>query len=667
MFTAAEKALIQKVFLMWANAVLNGYMHPSPVGVVNDATQLLPGARGIANNYASAHMRQLAYYALSFDDVDDPPVDKTLPQAVLGNTLRSYIPNVSGAWLLQKYAVMETPATVAAALNIPDTSPNLGSMSGGLPPEGFLYGASMVYVLQTVAALHTSGWGTVAASGPQMNLINSTWWDRYLTGFLTSIAPAPFMASGGNAYMGQVWQMHNYGDCLRLYIDPAQFDTFGMLGWWDKIVGSSRAAVSQWIGANVILGGAAQLYQRAANIWGNSYARGGILHFLLYDPSYSPSQDPRPALPLTFKDPSLGRVVARTGWGGTATSFAYKCSWEAINHMLADCGQFELWRKGEWVTKEDTGYATDSSENIGASSVLHNTLAIQNTVTDPSLSMPPYMQPDNVMLFSLGSQQADGYANGGDPNTTLADGPHYTATFSSFASLYNIPNVWTPGNAAVDVLHASRTLVWLKGQEVLVTYDRATTLHSGKFKRFNMNFIAAPTVSGNVVTAVGKVNRAQVTSLLPVNGTISVQPIPSWKNPAEYEPSTHYMTVEDASHPADVRFLHVLQMADATVAAPTPAVLLTGSVNGGAAGTAHGALVGTTAVLFKADATLQAPPVTSLSFTLPTGVASPSVVLVTGLVPGAPYTLTAPGRPGGAYTVTQGGYGLADASGALLF
>lgn len=62
--------------------------------------------------------------------------------------------------------------------------------------------------------------------------------------------------------------MHNYGDCLRLYIDPTQFDTFGMLGWWDKGVGSSRAAVSQWIGANVVLGGPAQLYQRAANIWG---------------------------------------------------------------------------------------------------------------------------------------------------------------------------------------------------------------------------------------------------------------------------------------------------------------------------------------------------------------------------------------------------------------
>lgn len=62
--------------------------------------------------------------------------------------------------------------------------------------------------------------------------------------------------------------------------------------------------------------------------------------------------------------------------------------------------------------------------------MLHNTLAIQNTVTDPTLSMPPYMQPDDVMLFSLGSQQAEGYANGGDPNTTMADNPAYTSVFS---------------------------------------------------------------------------------------------------------------------------------------------------------------------------------------------------------------------------------------------
>jgi len=111
-----------------------------------------------------------------------PPSTPPTLQAFLGNTLRSYIPNISGAWLYQKFAIMESPATVAAAYGIPATSPNLGSMSGGLSPEGFLYGSSMVYVMQTLAALHTSGWGDVAASGPQMALINSTWWDKFLTG-----------------------------------------------------------------------------------------------------------------------------------------------------------------------------------------------------------------------------------------------------------------------------------------------------------------------------------------------------------------------------------------------------------------------------------------------------------------------------------------------------
>lgn len=75
-------------------------------------------------------------------------------------------------------------------------------------------------------------------------------------------------------------------------------------------------------------------------------------------------------------------------------------------------------------------YPTDSSEVIGGSSVLHNTLTIQNTVTDPTLSAPPYLQPDNAMLFSLGSQEAEGYANGGDPNTTMADSASYTAVHS---------------------------------------------------------------------------------------------------------------------------------------------------------------------------------------------------------------------------------------------
>ena len=48
------------------------------------------------------------------------------------------------------------------------TTPGLACMSGGLAPEGFLYGSSMGMVFQTLHALHTAGWDDVTLSGPQV-------------------------------------------------------------------------------------------------------------------------------------------------------------------------------------------------------------------------------------------------------------------------------------------------------------------------------------------------------------------------------------------------------------------------------------------------------------------------------------------------------------------
>jgi hypothetical protein len=116
MFTSTEKAQIQAVFLIWANAAVTGYMHPSPVGMVQDAQQLLPGARGVANNYASAHMRQLAYYALSFDAADDPPVDPTLPQVGPLSQL-SCVQTLRQLYTLSHDCCAATAAAAAAAFN----------------------------------------------------------------------------------------------------------------------------------------------------------------------------------------------------------------------------------------------------------------------------------------------------------------------------------------------------------------------------------------------------------------------------------------------------------------------------------------------------------------------------------------------------------------------
>jgi hypothetical protein len=150
---------------------------------------------------------------------------------------------------------------------------------------------------------------------------------------------------------------------------------------------------------------------------------------------------------------------------------------------------------------------------------------------------------------------------------------------------------------------------------------------------------------------------------------MTTTPTPVWSAPAELEPTKGWTVVQDDAFPSDTRFLHVLQASDASSPSPPPpaATLLTGSVNGGAPGTAQGALVGGAfAALFAYDASATAAPVATMTFSLPAGAARPPAVYVSGLTPGASYSLAGSGA--GPYTVSQGAPGaVADASGVAVF
>jgi hypothetical protein len=98
-----------------------------------------------------------------------------------------------------------------------------------------------------------------------------------------------------------------------------------------------------------------------------------ILYFLLFDPAAPAFADPRPALATSYFAPGMGRMLARTGWDQNATWFTYKLSFNQVDHQNGDGNQFEFYRRGEWLTKERTGYDLDHG-----SSVNHNTLTLQN-------------------------------------------------------------------------------------------------------------------------------------------------------------------------------------------------------------------------------------------------------------------------------------------------
>ena len=341
--TAADKATIQKVFLLWSNEDVNADVtndeHPQPVGTLDNPSLLSDTLqlRWAANNYYAGHARNMTLMALALDPADDPPVEPSAPVTQLGNSMQSYLADVTGAWLYQQYAVFEDPAVSSAALGVPATG--LGVASGGLPAEGFFYGTSLGFVAQELLALHTAGQDDPAVVGPQAGLVTSAYWDRVLAGYLQSLAPqgnAPDVAA--DAYMGQLWQMGNYGDTQEFWVTPDQFALFGTLGALDQITGNNARLPSfRWIGTDVMQGGPPDLYSRASNVWGNADATLSILYFMLFDPAAPAVADPRPALPSVFTDKAIGRVIGHTSFAPQSTWWSFLCSWETINHQQGDC------------------------------------------------------------------------------------------------------------------------------------------------------------------------------------------------------------------------------------------------------------------------------------------------------------------------------------------
>ncbi len=484
--TASDKNTIRNVFMLWANECLNasttGGDHPSPVGIVN-SLQLLPNNlpyRMASNNYYIGHARHLTMMALSIDPVDDPPVNSSLPASQIGNSLRSYILDATGAWLYQQYAMMGDPAAAANAYGIAGDGAGFGLASGGLPPEGMLYGESFGFLLGELLALQTAGFNNVSYAGPQIGLIGAPVWDRYVTGMLSSLTPTPFVPPT-EVWLGPVYQFGSYGDVLRLYVTPDYMRAFALLTLLEAQNGvTAHAETARWFVVNVPEGGASGLDTRLTQPWSFTET---ILYYMLMDPSAAPGTDPRPTYPTLFYDPGAGRILAHSDWSSTNTMFDYRASWESINHQDGDGGQFEFYRKGEWLTKEMSNYDNNAQ---GMTTVYHNTLALQNSCPNGT---PTGLQWFETGEWANGSQFILGQ-NAGDPTTVMSSGPGYVYAASNLTNLFNRPDYWSAADSAVSVTQATRSILWYSN-DYIVIYDRGTS-NPGLFKQFHLSLVTNP-------------------------------------------------------------------------------------------------------------------------------------------------------------------------------
>jgi hypothetical protein len=615
--TAADKKKIRTVFLRWAKEIQSAETttdnHPEPAGVVNDPklTADVRRTRWAGNNYYTAHMRNLGMMAMSFDAADDPD-----------EKLRSHLASVTGAWLYVSDALMR------------------GDMRGGLASEGFEYSPlSVGYVAQLLLALYTAGRADPATAGKQVTFDNP-FWNETIPGFLHSLSPTTKVpADPDNAYLGALHEVAWYGDGEK-YWAPDYMGVFGPMGVYDAYTqNEKRLSQLRWIETNFAPGGAPRLEARAND---NNDLLASIFYFLLLDPKAKPPADPRPLYPLIHFSAGLGRFLQRTSWAADATWFSYKLGWTTLDHQHADGNMFELWRKGEWLTKERTGYGDDA-----ACTDQKNSIALQN-------DRPSHHDGYRGAEWKRGSQWT--YVTNGDGKILASRfGADFTYFLGDATPLYN-----SKDEGSQDILHASRSIVWIVPDRI-VTYDRAASKTAGRFKRFWMQLPSNGSVAGGLMTmkSAGGQNLF-VRTLLPNPATIAVERAESLddengKQPAVLDPIKFRLRVEAPGSPKTVRWLHVIQGADGKDRADNSTLVSSTS------GTPYqGASFNDTVVMFPVDIG----PFASVSYAVP---ASTKAQLVTGLTPGAGYKVTTQ-KTGDtlAMTVAKGGDQKADGGGVLL-
>ena len=612
--SASEKKTIRDVFLRWATEIQTAETttdnHPEPMGVVNDKKLLADPkkVRWAGNNYYTAHARNLGMMAMSFDAADDP-----------NEKLRSYLGSVMGSWLYVSDALMR------------------GDMRGGLAAEGFEYSPlSVGYIAQLLLAIHTAGRADANAYGKQVAFDQNPFWNDTIPAFLHSLSPSASVRQNEEvSFLGPLHHVAWFGDGEK-YFAPDFMDVFGPMAVYDYNTGNAkRLAQLRWIETHYAPGGAEKLETRAGD---HNDLLASIFYFMSFDPKGPPAVDPRPTTSTIFFSEGLGRFLQRTSWAESATWFTFKLGWVTLDHQHADAGMFELWRKGEWLTKERTGYGDDI-----ACTDQKNGVALQN-------DRPFHHDGYRGSEWKRGSQWT--YVMDGDPKLLAS---RWGNDFSYFAGdttpIYN-----SKEENAQDIVHASRAIVWLVPDRIVV-FDRGQSKKDKRFKRFWMQLPAQGTVTGNLMSMRSEGGQnLYVRSLLPNPGNVTVEKAESLedsngKQPALLDPIKYRLRVEAPGSPKSVRWLHVIQGADGTKKADD-ATLVTSTAGTSMAGAAFN----DTVVMFPTDLV----PITSVTYTAPPNT---KAHLVTGLTPNAGYKVV---QKGSEVTVTPGGDTKADRGGVLV-
>jgi len=663
----------------FAKTVLGfAYGTNAPVANYNSVSQLTPGdpyslvgIRSMGNNYTMSKMLVLAGSGLTFND--DPTDDPNLPNSCnakrseicpdySAGSLHAYFDYFAGAMLYRMYAHLEDPAVTLQAYqtaysNLPQMPkclyvdgskhPCFGDGRGGESSEGSWYQYSFYRLRYALNLLHTAGYDDPILYGPQVSLGTSSWWDmKYVSDilFLTGIPPAGSPAQPSFNY----WTTGDSNGYTRV---PVDFITEAAMMTADSYVGrKDRTEALKWLLVNSAFGGPlgklshCKFYCGFNAELGNDYGYGLTMDLLISTatPDLIASQppDPRPSLPSDLFNGSfnLHAILRTTEPGGTALFSTY-CPNTLIDHEHQFCGRFDIFSDGEYITKGRTEF-NDYNDWMSTSSQ-SNTISIQNVGSSVCKDSNCFM----YIVVQGGGQFWHGLQQGFN-QITHSELPSYAAFLYNDTPSYNGWWVYSsPFDVAGynDVTKVSRSMVYLRGTNQLIYYDRAATHHPSAKAVFQIA-TGEPTISGTEATWLTRSGRqrAYFTELLPANVNVSrMDLLPGHEQQKEdWEPAANIKV--SAGTPTAVQFLSVLEWGSSSMQ-KTP----TSVVESSAGQSFDGAKVGSSVVMFMRDW-----PTTFTSVTYPASGATTQYI--SDLQPNMPFQIKGDGAPASGHSDSAG-------------
>ncbi|HXS12573.1 MAG TPA: Ig domain-containing protein, partial [Acidobacteriaceae bacterium] len=670
-FALAAKQMIN-IALTGNRATVGNYNSPAQVNT--NSIWDFDGQRAMGNNYSHSKVLYLTAAALIFNDTptDDPALTNscgagryTVCADGTAGSLHAYWTYLTGGVLYKDWAHMEDPAVSqdayqAAFSNLSGTPkcedsasgtqvPCFGDGRGGESSEGSWYQYSMYRLALAMASIQSAGYNDPVKYGPQMSLATSSWWDLKAVSDLEFLTYEYAKSQPRMAYFST-------GDSLQLFRAPSDFNAEAWMMVSDSMNGrTDRTASLEWPLLYTSIGGISSFYGNLANGYGAPNAIPLFLSLPAADPTANAPADPRVQMPTDLYNGGNQHILARSGWdpngtfsasegdGGTNTAFSYYCANSRNDHEHETCGGFDVLSQGEFITKTRTVF--NDYNMMLATAEFSNGAGYGVAAQAPCATAGSCFEWQAALGSDGkgGGQFWHGY-QAGSATLEHAELPGYVAAIVDTTNLYN-------GSAAVGwggmsgITAASRSLIYLRGSNQVVYYDRGAGGSSSK--RVWMTTTGPITVNGSVAnwsTRSGK-QTAYVSSLLPANATLSdagAYMTNENGNPgtSDWEPYSHLLI--DAGSPASTQFLTVLEWGGSSFTkSHTVLVQSTAGQN------FDGALVGSTLVMFMRNW-----PAAFTGVTYPASGATAQYV--SDLTPNTTYSISGAGAPATATTDTAG-------------